>query len=144
METTRQRPEGAVAPRTRKREVGAVALVAMTASSLVWAGAQVAGLDLVVHSGSGTNAVTVVPVVVVPMLATILAVGLLRLLERRTTRALRTWTIISTAVWALSFLGPLSATRPATGLVLAGMHLVVGAVIVLGLRRTHATITPVA
>jgi hypothetical protein len=144
METTQQHHVGTVEPRTRKRGVGAVAAVAMTAASLVWAGAQVAGLDLEVHSGSGTSEVTMVPVIVVPMLATILAVSLLRLLERRTTRGLRIWTIVATTVWALSFLGPLSATRPATGLVLAGMHLVVGAVIVFGLRRAHATSTPVA
>lgn len=144
MATTQQHPIGAVAPRTRKRGVGAVALVAMSAASLIWAGAQLGGMDLEVHSGSGTTEVTEVPVIVAPMLATILAVSLLRLLERRTTRALRIWTIIATTVWASSFLGPLSATRPATGLVLAAMHLVVGAVIVFGLRRTHATSTPVA
>jgi uncharacterized protein DUF6069 len=144
METTQQRPVDTAAPCTRRSGVGAVAAVAMTAASVVWTGARIAGLDLEVHSGSGTSEVTLGPVIVVPMLATILAVSLLRRLERRTTRGLRIWTIVATAVWALSFLGPLSATRPATGLVLAGMHLVVGAVIVFGLRRTHATSSPVA
>jgi Family of unknown function (DUF6069) len=99
METTQQGRVGAVAPGTRKGGVGAVALVAMTAASLVWTIADVAGLDLEVHSGSGTSQVTLVPVIVTPMLATILAVSLLRLLERRTTRALRTWTIVATTVW---------------------------------------------
>jgi hypothetical protein len=144
MQTTQQHPVDTVAPRIRKSGVGAVAAVAMTAASLVWTGAHIAGLDLEVHSGSGTSEVTLVPVIVTPMLATILAVSLLRPLERRTTRGLRTWTFVAATLWALSFLGPLSATRPATGLVLAGMHLVVGAVIVFGLRRTHATTAPVA
>ena len=144
MQTTRQRPEGTVVPRPRSKGVGAVALVAMTAAALVWACARVAGMHLEVHSGSGTSEVTVVPVIVVPMLATVLGVSLLRVLERRTAQALRVWTIVAVVVWAMSFLGPLSATRPSTGLVLASLHLVVGVVIVVGLRRTRSAVSPVA
>jgi hypothetical protein len=145
MQTTRRRPaDTTTAPHTHTRGVGSVALVAMLAASVVWTCARIAGMHLEVHSGSGTREVTLVPVIVTPMLATILAVSLLRLLERRTTQGLRTWTMIALGVWALSFLGPLSATRPATGLVLAALHLLVGAVVIVGLRRTQATVTAVA
>jgi hypothetical protein len=144
MQTTHEAPVGVIAPRRRLAADGTVALVAMLAASVAWACANAAGMDLEVHSGSGTNEITIVPVIVTPMLATVVGVGLLRLLERRTTRALRVWTIVAVAVWALSFLGPISATAPGTGFVLAGIHLLVGAVIVFGVRRTHATVTPVA
>ena len=144
MQTTQEHPVGVTAPRPRLAADGAVALVAMLAASVVWAVAKAAGLDLEVHSGSGTNEVTIVPVIVTPMLATVVGVGLLHFLQRRTTRALRVWTIIAAVVWALSFLGPLSATRAATGLVLATIHLLVGAVVVIGVRRIDATITEVA
>lgn len=142
MQTTQERPVGVIG--ARPGAVGAVALVAMVAASVMWTCATIAGPDLEVHSGSGTRQVTLVPVIVTPMLATILGTSLLRFLERRTTRALRVWTIIAVMVWVVSFLGPLSATRPATGLVLATIHLVVGAVILFGIRRTHATVPEVA
>src|SRR5262245_35650430 len=144
MQTTQQRPLDAIAPRPSLAADAAVALVAAALASLVWAIARVSDLHLEVKSGSGTTLVTVGSVIVMTLLVTAAGAGLLRLLERRTARALRVWTIVAVTVWALSFLGPLSATRPATGLVLAGMHLLVGGVVVLGLRRTHATVAPVA
>jgi Family of unknown function (DUF6069) len=144
MQKTESRPAGAVVLRVPKKDDGAVALVAAAAAALVWACARAAGLHLEVTSGSGTTEVNLVSVVVTTMVVAIAGAGLLRVLERRTTRALRVWTIVAVTVWALSLLGPLSATRPVTGLVLAGMHLLVGAVVVLGLRRTHVTVTPVA
>ena len=73
-------------------------------------------------------------VIVTPIVVGFVAAGLLRLLERRTESALRTWTIVAVVAWALSFLGPLSATSMGAGLVLATMHLAVGAVVVGGLR----------
>lgn len=144
MQTTQQRPVGVISPRPRVGADGAVALMAAAAAALVWACARVSDLHLEVRSGSGTTEVTVVSVIVTTLVVAIAGAGLLRVLERRTARGLRTWTIIAAAVWALSLLGPLSATRPAAGLVLAGLHLIVGAVVILGLRRTRATGTPVA
>ncbi len=115
-----------------------VAVVSAAAAAAVWAVARAAGVDLVVRSGSGTTDVNVVSVVVTSLVVAIVGAALLRLLERRTARGRRTWTIVAVAVWAVSFLGPLSATHPSAGLVLACLHLVVGSVVVLGLRRTHA------
>jgi hypothetical protein len=143
MQMTQHRPVSTLDPCTRKRGVGQVAFVAMLAASVIWTCATIGGMHLEVHSGSGTSEVSLVAVVVTAMLATILAASLLRLLQRRTARGLKVWTITAVVVWALSFLGPLSATTPGTGAVLASMHLVVGAVIVLGLRRLSAP-APVA
>ena len=115
----------------------AVAVVAAVGAAVVWTAARVAGIDLVVRSASGTSDVNVVSVVVTTLVVAIAGGALLRLLERRTPNGRRTWTIVAVSVWAVSLLGPLSATRPTAGLVLASLHLLVGAVVVLGLRRTH-------
>ena len=56
----------------------------------------------------------------------------------RSTRGLRVWTILACVVWALSFVGPLGATTVSAGVALALLHLGVGGVLVLGLRRSHA------
>jgi len=144
MQTTQQGPVGAIAPRPRVAADAAVALMAAAAAVLVWACARISDLDLVVKSGSGTTVVTVGSVIVTTLVVAAAAVGLLRLLERRTAKGLQVWTVVAVTVWALSFLGPLSATRPSTGFVLALLHLLVGATLVLGLRRTHAQIAPVA
>jgi len=144
MQTTHERPVGVIAPRARLAADGAVALVAAAAATLVWACARISDLHLEVRSGSGTMDVTAASVIITTLLVAAAGAGLLRVLERRTTRGLRVWTIVAVTVWALSFSGPLSATRPSTGLVLAGLHLLVGGVIVVGLRRTHAAVAPVA
>ena len=143
-QTTQQRPVGVIAPRPPVAADAAVALMAAAAAVLVWACARISDLDLVVKSGSGTTVVTVGSVIVTTLVVAAAGVGLLRLLERRTAKALPVWTMVAVTVWALSFLGPLSATRPSTGLVLAGLHLLVGATLILGLRRTHAQSAPVA
>src|SRR4051794_26516891 len=144
MQTTREQPVGVVAPRPSVTADGAVALVAAGVAGLIWAAARVSDLHLEVKSGSGTTEVNLVSVVVTTLVVAIVGAGLLRLLERRTTRALRVWTIVALVVWALSFLGPLSATRPSTGLVLAGRPLRVGGGVGIGLRRTRASAAPVA
>jgi hypothetical protein len=115
-----------------------VAVLTAAAAAAVWGVARAAGIDLVVKSGSGTSHVNVVSVVVTALVVAIAGAAVLRLLERRTTHGRRTWTLVAIVVWAVSFLGPLSATHAQAGLALACLHLLVGAVVVLGLRRTHA------
>jgi len=134
---TPTRPENTTSPPTAFRADAAVVLVATVVATLVWAGAQTAGIDLLVRSGSGSREVTLGAVVLTPLLVGLAAVGLLRTLERRTARGLRTWTIVAVAVWALSFVGPISATHLSAGLVLATLHLAVGAVVVVGLRLSR-------
>jgi hypothetical protein len=124
---------------TRWTGDGKVALLAAGAAALVWVVAtQAGGVDLAVRSGSGTQHITVVSVVVTTLVVTLAAAGLLRILERRTTRGWAIWTAIAGSVWVVSFAGPLGARSVSAGLVLAALHLLVGAVVVVGLRRHHA------
>ena len=114
-----------------------VAVVAAGAAALVWVAATVAGVDLAVRSGSGTREVGLVSVVVTAVVVAVAAAGLLRALERRTTGGRRVWTGIALGVWVVSFAGPASARTWSAGLSLAALHLVVGAVVIVGLRHRH-------
>jgi hypothetical protein len=78
-----------------------------------------------------------VSVVVTALVVAVTAAGLLRVLERRTAGALRVWTGIALAVWVVSFAGPAGASSWSAGLTLAALHLVVGAVVIAGLRLRH-------
>ena len=112
-----------------------VAAMAAGAAALIWALAHAAGVDLEVHSGSGTQSIGLPGVLITPVVATLAAGAVLRGWRRRSVRARSRWTTLSIGVLVLSLLGPLSAVNVRTGLVLAAMHLVVGAVIVVGLTR---------
>jgi hypothetical protein len=115
--------------------------VAAGAAAAVWVVAtQVAAVDLVVHAGSGTQHVNVVSVIVTAIVVAMAGAGLLRFLERRTAQGRTIWTTIAAAIRVLSFAGPLGALTLAAGLSLASMHLVVGAIVVVGLRRRTARV----
>ncbi|MDN3357729.1 DUF6069 family protein [Actinomadura sp. DC4] len=113
-------------------------LAAAPAAALaVWALAvPLAGTTLAVRSGDGTRTVGPVPVVVVSLLAVLAGWVLLIILERSAPRPRRVWTIIALPVLALSLAGPIgSAVGIGAALVLVLLHLVVGAVLLLGLVR---------
>ncbi len=95
-------------------------------------------MRLAVHSGSGTREIGLVSVLVTATVVTLAAGGLLRVLERRTPRAEGLWTGFALAALAASLAGPVGAVTLAAGLALASMHLVVGGVVIVGLRRRHA------
>ena len=133
-----------------------VAVVAGAASAAVWAVATVAGVafaspgipndatkptvaavDLAVESGSSPRDIGLVSVIVTAVVVAVAGAGLLRLLERRTSRGRRTWTAIAVALWAVSFAGPAVAASGSAALTLVALHLVVGAVVVVGLLRRH-------
>lgn len=120
------------------RDDGPVAVVAAVAAVVVWVMARVLGVDVAVRSGSGPQPVGVVSVAITALVVAAAGAGLLRLLERRTTRGLRTWTVVACVVWLVSFVGPTAGATPAAGLALAALHLVVGGVVVLGLRRSRS------
>jgi Family of unknown function (DUF6069) len=115
-----------------------VAVAATVAAAVVWVSATVAGVDVAVRSGSSARGVGLVSVVVTALVVAVAAAGLLRVLERRTPRARRLWSEIASAVWVLSLAGPTGARTMSAGLTLAALHLVVGAVVIVGLRRRHA------
>ena len=116
-------------------DVGIVvaATVAALGGWLVW---QVAGVDFTVRSADQVRDVGAGSVGITAMLAALAGVGLIRLLAKRDT-GLRTWTIVACVVWTVSMLGPLGATTLSAGLSLASLHLLVGAIVVFGVRRVH-------
>lgn len=117
------------------RDASLVAIVAAGAAAVVWVAATVGGVDVVVGSGTGTRDVGLVSVVVTAVVVAMAGAGLLHGLARRVPRARQVWTWIALAVWIVSFAGPVGAPTPSAGLTLAALHVVVGAVVILGLRR---------
>lgn len=115
-----------------------VAVVAAGAAAVVWTVATVAGVNVAVRSGSGSREVGLLSVVVTAVVVAAAGAGLLGILERRTPDARRVWTGVAMAVWVVSLAGPAGARTVPAGLTLAALHLVVGAVVVIGLRGRHA------
>ncbi len=115
-----------------------VAVVAAGAAAVVWVVGTVSGVDVAVRSGSSSRDVGLLSVVVTAVVVGAAGVGLLRILERRTPGARRVWTGVAMAVWVVSLAGPASARTVQAALTLAAIHLVVGAVVIIGLRRRHA------
>lgn len=131
------RSTGARKPAARRNRMVAVA-AATAVNLLVWVVAvPLAGVDLLVRSGTGGQRVGPLAVAAVTLLAGVAAWGLLALLERITRRAALVWTVTAGAVLVVSLAGPLgSGTGTTARLILSGMHLVAGAVLIPGLRRT--------
>lgn len=96
------------------------------------------GIDLRVQPGGGAaQTVEAATVLAVSLTAAVAGWALLALLERSTRRARTTWTVLAAVVLLLSLAGPLTgAVTAAAGFVLAALHLLVGAVLIPGLRRT--------
>ena len=133
---------------TRRRRALAV-LGAAAATLTVWAVAgPLAGVDLQVHAGSGTQHVGPATVVAVSVLAGLAAWALLAALEHFSPRAPTIWTAIALAALALSLAGPLtSGATTAAKMALTGMHLAAAAVLVpalTGSRMRARTTSPPA
>jgi hypothetical protein len=62
---------------------------------------------------------------------------LLRVLDAVLQRGMRWWTVVACSVTVVSMLGPLGATTATAGVALASLHLLVAAVVVVGVRRVH-------
>jgi Family of unknown function (DUF6069) len=123
----------------RARRLTAV-IAAATAAAGVWAVAgPLAGVQLMARVSAHGPAQQVGPasVVIMSLLAGLAAWALLALLERHASHPRRTWTAVAATVLAISLAGPLTAGRGiATVTALCGMHLAVGAVLILAMRRT--------
>lgn len=137
--TTQRKTARSVRPQRALAVAGATAAVAP-----FWIGAWATGVEFDVVSG-GRPMVVSLPLVLTTAFAVSLAGwGALALLERLTARAGRIWTAIAVAVLLISLV-PLPAveTESATRVVLALMHVAVGAVLIPALRATtiarHAT-----
>ncbi|CAI9401701.1 DUF6069 family protein [Nocardioides sp. T2.26MG-1] len=134
---TGTRPTDVPAPAPAIRREAVVVVAAGTVAMLVWLTARAAGIDLAVRSGSDSREVGPLSVLLTALVVAAAGVALLRLLERRTAHGVRRWTVVAAAVWVLSFAGPLSATTLSAAVVLAVLHLLVGAVVLGGLRRSR-------
>jgi len=119
--------------RKRRRTRALTIVAAAGATFTVWTIAHpIAGVDLVVDSGSGHTTVTPIAVVLVTVLVGLAAWGLLALVERfNARRAASIWSAIAGAVLVSSLLGPIgSAVGAGATVALVAMHLVTGAVLI--------------
>jgi len=111
------------------------------AAVAVWAlWTQALGVDLAADTGGTVRQIAVADVVVAAVLASTLGLLLCRLLVGKAASpatGLRRWTITAVVVCLLSLLGTTGAVSVAAGAGLASLHLVVGATVVLGARRTR-------
>jgi hypothetical protein len=115
--------------RTRVLTVAAAVLAGVS----VWTVAgPLAGVRISVHD----QEVGVAQVAIVSLLAGLAAWVLFAVLDRLTSRSTPIWTVIAATVLALSLTGPLGATSTAAGITLACLHLLVGGVIIVGLRSS--------
>lgn len=127
-----QRPRGGRSA-TGDLVVVLAAVLAAVATWAVWT--QALGVELAAGGGGGPREIGAPAVVLTSLVVGGAAAGLLRLMEAKLARGLRWWTVTAVAVWVLSLLGPLGATTASGVLGLVSLHLVVGAVVVLGLLR---------
>ncbi|NEA30423.1 DUF6069 family protein [Streptomyces sp. SID13031] len=122
-----------VAGRSRLAIVGITALEALAWWAML---AQVFGITLEAKQGSVVR-IGAVSVFVASVAMAFAGWGLLALLERRTLAARETWTSVALIACILSLGGPLtSGIGIGAKLGLASLHLLVGSVVILGLRRT--------
>jgi hypothetical protein len=131
---TRSPGRPAAGPTAAGRRVRRAATVAGAAAAALagWALAgPIAGVDLTVQTGAADQRVGPVAVVAASLLAGAAAWAVLALLERLVSRPRPVFTAVALAALALSLPGPLtSAADPAGAAVLAGLHVVVAAVLV--------------
>lgn len=124
---------------TGQRVAGRRALtvgIAVVAAVLVWTVAgPIAGADLTVRSGGGTQHVNGIDVALATLVAGLLGWGLRALLDRITRYAGVVWTVGATVALLLSVVGPLSATHASAMAVLLLLHLLVAGILIAGLSR---------
>jgi len=114
-----------------------VVVAAAVCATITWVVVHVlGGVDLTVKSGPEINVVAVALTAAAAAGAGWIA---LVLVERRSARPRRTWTVLALAVFVVSLLGPLGGTTAAATGVLLALHSVVAAVVITGLGRTART-----
>jgi hypothetical protein len=112
--------------------VVAGAVLAAAATWAVWT--QGFGTELAADTGSGVRAILLTHVVLTALAASVAGLLLCRLLVARAARGLRWWTWTAATVWLLSLLGTAGAVTAAATTGLVALHLVVGAVVIMGAR----------
>jgi hypothetical protein len=122
----------------RLRRAGTI-VIAIAVALLDWViCAKIIGVDLIVNQGTGDQLVSPLLVIATPIIAGLTGWLLLAILERfvRSGAAALIWRIIAAVVLLLSLYSPLTmAQSVATTVCLVSMHLLVGAVLIIGLPR---------
>jgi hypothetical protein len=123
--------------RVESRSRLAVVGVTLVAALALWAVlAPVAGLELEAQQGSRIH-VGVGSVFFASAAMAFAGWGLLAVLERRTVNARKVWTVIAVIACVTSLGSPVfSGIGAGAKLGLASLHLIVGATVIFGLRRT--------
>jgi hypothetical protein len=112
----------------------AITVAAGTVSALLlWIVDDWSGIALTVRQGDTVQHIGPAAVVTAALVAGAAAWALLAVLERTVRRPARTYRIIASAVLLLSLAGPLAGTDLSTRLSLLGLHLTVGAALIIGL-----------
>jgi hypothetical protein len=107
-----------------------VVAVATVAALVIWAAVRLLGVDLAIETGT----VGPVDVVVAVLLAGAAAWAVHRGLSHSAGTA-RWWPFVGSTALAVSIIGPSYLADGAAGVALIGMHLVVGAILILGFAR---------
>lgn len=125
-------------PRVRLARAATVLAAAVTAAAGWAIAGPLAGVTLAVRltAAGPVQRVGLTAVLTASLLAGLAGWALLAVLERRAGGARTAWTVIALTTLAVSLAGPLAARSAAAAGVLAGLHLLVGGVLVAGLRRT--------
>jgi hypothetical protein len=111
-------------------------LTAMATATAGWGIAHsLLGIEMTVGSDDSLRHVDSLAVTLTALGVGFAAWGLLTLLERHTANARAVWTRIAVGVLAVSLLGPLGATTGSALTALAVLHLLVGGIIISGMRR---------
>lgn len=118
----------------RNRSLTAVAAMAVATAS--WGIAHsLLGVELTVGKGDSLRRIDSLAFTITALGVGFAAWGLLALLERYTDNARTIWTRIAVGVLAVSMLGPLGATTGAAMAAFAITHLLVGGILIWGMRR---------
>ncbi|MFF3064803.1 DUF6069 family protein [Oerskovia sp. NPDC057915] len=141
-EPAARRQTGSADRTARHLPAWCVPLLAAVAAVLVWSAGTAAGVEAVVRGADGETEVGPAAVVVASLLVGFAGWGVRSLLRRvgrapRAGRAQgeRAWVVTCAVVLLVSVLGPLGAVSTSATLLLLALHVTVGSVVALGLRR---------
>ncbi len=122
---------------TLLKETG-IAIEAALAALVAWTfWTAVGDVELTVGTGSGARDVGVAGVLATALVVAVAGALTLRAFESKAARGRTWWTVLAAAVWLLSFLGPLGAEDSSARIALLSLHLVVGGIVLFGLRWAH-------
>ncbi|OCI30082.1 DUF6069 family protein [Oerskovia enterophila] len=127
--------------RTRTVPRWSVPLLAAAAGVVVWGAGTALGVEAVAQGAAGDMRIGAVTVILTALLVGLAGWGVRAVLRRfgtpraGRTAGERTWMVACAVVLLASLLGPLGAASVSATVLLAALHVTVGAVVALGLRH---------